>query len=279
MKKDLSDPLNEEKYRVAPGLIHKYKKTVLWLISSDCPIHCNFCTRGRIVGKTEKKLLTDKEINTALKYIEKKKPQEVILSGGDPLFTPKNYLENIINNLVFLQKKEDIKIIRIDTRIPITRPDLIKPWHYKLISKIKNPYILLHINTEEEVHDKVVEIANNFRKKSNALILSQTVLLKNINDTEEKLISLFEKLSEEGLRPYYLYQLDPVPWAKKYEVPFKKAISIWSKLRPKLTGISASVKFVIDVPNGYGKVIVPEGNNWKVDFKSYKDNKGKKIKL
>jgi len=279
MKKDLSDPLNEEKYRAAPGLIHKYKKTVLWKISTSCPITCNYCFRKNTLSK-ENQLLNDKEIDKCLKYIEKNKNvTEVILSGGDPLFVPKKYLEYIISNLVYLQKKGNISTIRIHTRLPVTRPDLVKSWHYQLFAKIKNPYFVLHINTEEEITDNLLNITNNLRKKSNALILSQTVLLKNINDSEKKLINLFERLSREGIRPYYLHQLDKRDWNKKYEVSIKDAIKLWNNLRNQLSGIENSAKFVIDSPTGVGKIVIPEGNSWKVDYKSYKDFKGKKVNI
>lgn len=279
MKKDLSDPLNEEKYTVAPGLIHKYKKTVLWKISTSCPITCNYCFRKNILSK-ENILLTDREIDKCLKYIEKNKNVcEVILSGGEPLFVPKKYLEFIISNLVYIQKKNSISTIRIHTRLPVTRPDLVKSWHYQLFAKIKNPYFVLHINTEEEITNNLLTITNNLRKKSNALILSQTVLLKNINDSEKKLINLFERLSSEGIRPYYLHQLDVRDWNKKYEVPIKEAIKLWNSLRSQLSGIENSAKFVIDVQKGVGKIAIPEGNSWKVDYKSYKDFRGKKTML
>ena len=279
MKIDDRDFLKEKKYEKTTGLFHKYKKTVLWMISQDCPIYCNYCCRKKLLDK-KNNLISEKDINKALKYIENNKDvSEVILSGGDPFFTPRNYLEFIINNLVFLQRKNNIKSIRIHTRIPVTRPDLIKNWHYVLISKIKNPTLCFHINTEEEIHDQLISISNNFRKKCLAIVFSQTVLLKNINDSEIKLVSLFEKLSEEGIRPYYLYKLDPVPWAKKYEVPMKNAIKLWSGLRKKLTGIENTAKFIIDTPYGVGKIVVPEGGSWKVDLRFYKDYKGKRNKL
>lgn len=279
MKKDYGDFLNEKKYEKVKGIFHKYKKSVLWMISNDCPIYCNHCCRKKLLNKNSS-LLSEKDILKALKYIETHKEiTEVILSGGDPFYTPRNYLEFIVSNLIFFQKKNNVKNIRIHTRVPVTRPDLIKNWHYVLVSKIKNPNICIQINTEHEIHDQLIQITKNFRQKCLATIFSQTVLLKDINDSESKLINLFEKLTEEGIRPYYLYQNDPVPWAKKYTVPLKKAIKIWSGLRKKLTGVENTAKFIIDAPCGVGKIVVPETNNWKVDLNFYKDNKGKKIKI
>ena len=81
---------------------------------------------------------------------------------------------------------------------------------------------------------------------------------------------------KEGIRPYYLYQNDPVPWAKHFTVSLPRAIKIWNKLRPNLSGLAATARFVIDTPNGYGKVSLPEGAAWETDFSSFKDFKGKK---
>lgn len=82
-----------------------------------------------------------------------------------------------------------------------------------------------------------------------------------------------------GIRPYYLYQNDPVYWAQHFTVPIKKAIKIWGKLRPKLSGVAATVRFAIDVPFGYGKIPVPEGDAWEVNYKWFRDFRKKKHML
>lgn len=92
---------------------------------------------------------------------------------------------------------------------------------------------MVHINYPEEITPEAIRVLNNFRKESQALILSQTVLLKGINDSANILHNLFYKMTKEGIRPYYLYQNDPVYWAKHFTVPIKKAIEIWQELRPK----------------------------------------------
>jgi lysine 2,3-aminomutase len=109
--------------------------------------------------------------------------------------------------------------------------------------------------------------------------LTQSVLLKGVNDDEKVLIELFTRLTQEGYRPYYLFQNDPVYWADHFTVSIKKAIILWQKLRPKLSGIAATARFVIDVPEGYGKIAVPEGGAWEVNYRYYKDFKGRKKQL
>ena len=287
------DPLNEDLHEIAPGVIYKYhgkinKKgqvtqygRILWTITRLCASYCRFCTRGRRIGLTasiaHKFFLSDEEIEQVFALL-KSHPEinEVILSGGDPLTTPEPYLTKIISGLVKLQKQGHVDLIRIGTRLPVHNPSAVQNWHYRLLSEIKNPYIMLHVNHPAELTDKTKEVLYNFRKISLATILSQTVFLKGVNDSEDVLHELFLALTKEGVRPYYLLNNDPVYWARHFTVPIKRAAKIWGNLRPRLSGIADTAKFIIDVADGYGKVAVPEGNSWDVDLSHYRDFKGKK---
>lgn len=295
------DPLLEDKYKVAPGLVYKYRGKLnkkgeviyhgraLWTITRFCASYCRFCTRGREVGlaknikaKTSaslasKSYLSNKEISQVFLYLKKRREiNEVILSGGDPLTAPKDYLTKIIDGLAELQKGGNLDIVRIGTRVPVVNPFLIQDWHYQILGKLKNPYLMVHLNHPLELTPKTIEVLNNFRRKSQALILSQTVLLKGVNDSVDILYKLFLTLTKEGIRPYYLYQNDPVPWASHFTVPIKKAIKIWSQLRPRLSGIAATARFVIDTPLGFGKIPFPEGNAWEIDYSHFFDFQKKK---
>ncbi len=295
-QKKSSDPLIEDEHEVAPGLVYKYKGKinkdgeveyygrVLWTVTRYCASYCRFCTRGREVGlsshaKTDstaaiaqKPYLSDEEIEEVFAYLKKNKEvNEVILSGGDPLTAPQAYLTKIVKGLVDLQKEGVIDIIRVGSRLPVSNPASIKGWHYELLAKIKNPYLLVHINHPAELTKKTVRILTRFRKKSLAIVMSQSVLLKGVNDSVKTLYELFETMTKEGIRPYYIYQNDPVYWAQHLTVPIDRAIKIWQKLRPMLSGIAATAKFVIDTPNGFGKIPIPEGGAWEVDYSHFFD--------
>ncbi|MDO8497365.1 MAG: radical SAM protein [bacterium] len=303
-QKKASDPLNEDYHEVAPGIVYKYRGKLdkkgnviyhgraLWTITRFCATYCRFCTRGREVGmpsfvKSHSKAsiaqtpyLSSKQIEKAIAFLKNAKEiNEVIISGGDPLVSPQPYLTDIIQKLAQLQQKGHLDIIRIGTRLPVHNPIAVRDWHYQLLSTLKNPYIMLHINHPLELTEETLSVLNNFRKLSGATIMSQTVLLKEVNDNVEVLYKLFTVLSKEGVRPYYLFQNDPVYWAQHFTVPIHKAIKIWKKLRPQLSGIAATARFAIDVENGYGKIPVPEGDAWDVDYTHYRDFKGKKFTL
>lgn len=301
------DPLNEDLHEIAPGVIYKYRGKVnkkgqvmqygriLWTITRLCATYCRFCTRGREVGMpvnvnaqtknphhskaaiANNFFLSNQEISQVFRLL-KTRPEinEVILSGGDPLTCPEPYLSKIINGLAQLQKNNHIDIIRIGTRLPVHNPPAIQNWHYQLLSKIKNPYIMLHINHPAELSSQTKEVLYNFRKTALASILSQTVFLKGVNDSADTLQELFIQLTKEGIRPYYLLNNDRVYWAKHFTVPLKKAAKIWSQLRPRLSGIADTAKFIIDVAGGYGKIALPEGNSWDFNLNYFRDFKGKK---
>jgi len=294
------DPLSEDEHEVAPGLIYKYEGKlkkgkvitygrVLWTVTRFCATYCRFCTRGREIGipagscgKTKGTIannafLTGEQINEVFKFIkEHKEINEIILSGGDPLVAPKDYLIKIITGLSKLQEQGYLDVVRIGSRLPIVNPTAIQEWHYELLGKIKNLNLMVHINHPSELTQQSVDVLYNFRKKSLATVFSQTVLLKGVNDNVETLYQLFIKMVKEGIRPYYMYQNDPVYWANHFTVPFKRAVAIWEKLRPRLSGIAATARFVIDTPHGYGKIPVPEGSAWKVNYNSFIDFKKKK---
>jgi lysine 2,3-aminomutase len=299
--KEGMDPLNEDHHEEAPGLVYKYRGKLkkngeieyygraLWTVTRFCASYCRFCTRGREVGYmgsgqlnknaalSGKAYFSDEDLDKVEAYLDAHPEiNEIITSGGDPLTTPEAYFTKIMDRLSKRQKAGKLDIVRIGSRFPIHNPIGLKDWHYKQVARLKNPYLMVHINHPAELTPLALGVLERFRRESGATIMSQTVLLKGVNDSTETLYALFTKLAKEGIRPYYVFQNDDVCWAKHFTVPMKKAIAIWGKLRPRLSGVAATARFVIDVPKGYGKVPVPEGDAWEVNFsKGYKDFKGK----
>ncbi|MEO8582085.1 MAG: radical SAM protein [Patescibacteria group bacterium] len=299
------DPLNEDHHEEAPGLVYKYrgKKNAdgsvhtygraLWTITRFCASYCRFCTRGREVGYmgsaelnknaalAQKAYLSDEDLDKVEKYLdEHSEINEIILSGGDPLTAPQVYLTKVLERLAARQKSGKLDIVRIGSRFPIHNPIALRDWHYEVVGKLRNPYLMAHINHPAELTEETLAVLNRFRKESMVSILSQSVLLKGVNDDEETLYTLFQTLAKEGIRPYYVFQNDDVCWAKHFTVPMKKAIKIWGNLRPRLSGVAATARFVIDVPKGYGKIPLPEGRAWDVDYeKGYNDFKHKHFPL
>ncbi|KKR34010.1 MAG: Lysine 2,3-aminomutase [Candidatus Gottesmanbacteria bacterium GW2011_GWC2_39_8] len=274
-----NDPLIEEEHQVVPGLVYKYSGTkdgkikgrALFTLTFKCASYCRFCTRGRIVG-TDKPSLTTLEINNVIKYI-KSHPEinEIILSGGDPLASPPPILRYALQEL---SKIKTLDIVRIGSRLPVHNPYAVTDQTIESIKQIKDPYIMVHINHPAELTDKTIEVLDRFRHECMATVMSQSVFLAGVNDDFDTLYELFNKLAKIRVRPYYLFRCDPVPWAKHFTIPFEKEIEIVSKLKSVLSGTAATFKYIVDVPEGFGKLEVPI-NNWKWDPKApYRDFKG-----
>jgi len=265
MVNSFEDPLMEEKFVKTKGLIYKYPKRVLIELNNICPIYCEFCTRKRKTFLEEKWQLTKKELENILIFLEKNKEiREIVISGGDPLMSP----EELIFLLKKLEESENIKIIRIHTRVPITAPQKIDSKIFDFLNNFKKViYLSIHCDSVQELNNDSAKILEKFRK-TGIILYSQTVFLKGINDSVEKLEELFEKLLELGVRPYYIYRCDPIIGAEKFTVPLEKEKEIMTELRKRISGLACPT-YVIDTPMGSGKIPVLL-NFWK-DKKSFLD--------
>jgi lysine 2,3-aminomutase len=269
-----SDPLLEDEYTKIRGLIYKYSGRVLILLTLSCASYCRFCTRRRCVSEIEKGILTKEDINRMADYIQKHQEiKEVILSGGDPLTVP----ELLKYALKIFSALPQIKIIRIGTRAPVSNPKLVNDSLIKVIKKIKQPvYIGIHFEHPDELTKETIEACEKLRK-AGAILYSQSVFLKGVNDSYKVLYELFSRLIEIGVKPYYLYRCDPVKGIEHFRVPFEKEIKIATKLRKNLSGL-AWPTYVIDTPNGSGKIPVPL-EFWEFNKKEFRDFLGEKHKV
>ncbi|HKZ34261.1 MAG TPA: lysine 2,3-aminomutase, partial [Patescibacteria group bacterium] len=170
-----------------------------------------------------------------------------------------------------------ITIVRIHTRVPISNPKLCTPEIFGVLKTIKQTlYVSLHFEHPDEITPPTVAIIKKLRKLG-AILLSQSVFLKGVNDKYETLYTLFNRLAELGVRPYYIYRCDPVKGAEHFIVPFEKEIAIMTKLRKNLSGI-AYPTYLIDTPNGSGKIPVPL-SFWDFEKDHLTDFNGKNIRI
>jgi lysine 2,3-aminomutase len=244
------DPLKEE--NEIPFLTHRYPDRCLLLISNTCGMYCRFCTRKRKVGEIRKNP-TMKDIRKALKYIDKHKEiRDVVLSGGDPLLLGDRTLEKIIKEV---RKISHIEMIRIGTRVPCVMPERINDELCQMLKKYnKKPilYINTHFENSQEITEKT-KLACERLIDSGIQLGNQSVVLKKINDMPGAFNELNQKLLSIGIKPYYLYQADPVKGTLHFRCPVKKGLGIIKKLRGHTSGMAVP-HFVIDAPGGGGKI-------------------------
>lgn len=243
------DPLNEQEFSVTPILIRRHPDRCVFLVSSECAMYCRFCNRRRFAGKGADPW---PHIEDSLQYIENDAHiREVILSGGDPFMLEPLRLEHILSRLRSMKKR---LTIRLSTRLPVVHPEGLSQGHLDALEKASPVWVIIHINHPREITKAFLERIARIRG-SGAPIVSQTVLLRNINDCPHVLRSLFERLIEAGIKPYYLFQLDDVNGASHFKVRLSRGREIMAFLEQHASGL-AIPRYALDIPGGLGKVPV-----------------------
>lgn len=272
--KTLSDPLCEDRFIKTKGLVRKYPNRVLIELTMNCASYCRFCTRRRMVSDIKRGEITPKDIRHMVEYIHNNQEiNEVVLSGGDPLTVPETFIDAINQ----FKKLPQLKIIRIHTRILTSNPSLLSPKILNALKSLKQTlYVSLHFEHPDEITKEAIRGIKKLRTVG-TILLNQNVFLKGVNDSYEVLYELYNRLTELGVRPYYIYHCDPVSGAAHFIVPLEKEIEIMTKLKENLSGIAFPLH-VIDAPNGSGKIPVPQ-DFWKFNKTSFSDFNGKKIEV
>ena len=241
------DPLNEDKFKKTKGLIYRYPDRVVLTTTNRCFAYCRFCFR-----KNNWEHFEGFSLKEAIKYIEKNKQiREVLISGGDPLTLENGELEKILNNL---REIKHIEVIRIGTRALTSNPKRINRETVNLFSRYKPLWIAIHINHPDEITKEFRESARLI-VSSGIPVISQTVLLKGINDNTGTLKKLFCELVKNSIKPYYLFGCDAAFGNGKFRVPTDKALELIKKLRGWISGICMPT-FTFDLQKGGGKVVL-----------------------
>lgn len=257
IRSDYNDPLMEDTHEMVKGLIHKYPNRALIKVSYQCAAHCRFCTRIRQIGQPSG-TLSEMEIENVLDYLyHHPEIDDVILSGGDPLYTPK-----ITSALLKkLSQLETVKVIRIGTRLPLQSPSSFDTGTMTDLlalidetGKQKPLHMLLHVEHPSELNSETEAVISKLRMLKITLF-SQTVFLKNINDDVDILERLFKRLYHLGVLPYYLYHCDAVQGLEHFRGNIEEEKLIATELRKRLSGLACPL-FVEDIEDGYGKIPV-----------------------
>ena len=251
VRSGVQDPLDEEKHIKTKGLIHRYPDRVVLTVTNRCFAYCRFCFR-----KNNWKNFSGFELDGAINYLKNKKHvREVLISGGDPFTLSDKQIDDILFQLSNLN---NIEVIRIGTRVFTSNPKRIKKETVDILKKHKSLWLAIHINHPDEItkeFKKAVDLIAN----SGIPIVSQTVLLKGINDDHRILKKLFYTLVKLRIKPYYLFGCDQALGNEKFRVPIEKSLDITRKLRGNISGLCMPF-YAFDLPNGGGKIILEPQN-------------------
>jgi lysine 2,3-aminomutase len=265
-----ADPIGDDAHSPVEGIVHRYPDRVLLKLVHVCPVYCRFCFRREMVGPGKKTALSPAALDSALAYIAAD-PNilEVILTGGDPLVLSARRLRDVVRTLGAI---DHVKIIRVHTRVPVAVPERVTS---DLVRALKVPgkatYVVLHANHARELTPAARAACARFID-AGIPMLSQSVLLKGVNDDAATLETLMRTLVENRIKPYYLHHGDLAPGTSHFRTTIAEGQQIMRELRSRASGLCQPT-YVLDIPGGAGKVPVGpsyvsgdmDGRDWQYE--------------
>lgn len=251
------DPIGDAVRSPVKGIVHRYPDRLLLTATHACAVYCRFCFRREAVGPGGAGGLTPEELDTALAYIAgRPEVWEVILTGGDPLVLSPRRLAELVTRLAAIPH---LRILRVHTRLPVADPARVSAALVRALSGSRLTLVVgVHVNHPRELTPEA-DAALARLGRAGAQLLSQTVLLKGVNDRVEVLGELMRALVERGVRPYYLHHPDPAPGTSRFRVSIEEGQALVRGLRGRYSGLCQPT-YVLDIPGGFGKV--PAGPGW-----------------
>jgi lysine 2,3-aminomutase len=250
-KYDMKDPLHEDKDSPVKGITHRYPDRVLFLISNRCSMYCRHCTRKRKVGDPDH-IPSREQIKDGIRYV-RDHPQirDVLLSGGDALMLPDDFLDWVLTEL---NEIPHVEVIRIGSRVPVVLPYRITDELVNMLKRHHPIWLNTHFNHPRELTPSAREA---LRKLADGGIPlgNQSVLLAGVNDCPQIMRKLNQRLVQNRVRPYYLFQCDLSEGLSHFRTSIGKGIEIIESLIGHTSGFAVPT-FVIDAPGGGGKIPV-----------------------
>ncbi len=250
---ELDDPIGDGAHSPIEGIVHRYQDRVLLKLLHVCPVYCRFCFRREMVGPGAEQVLSASALDGALDYIRNHSEiWEVILTGGDPLALSPRRLADVLQQLDAI---DHVKIVRIHTRVPAVDPARINDAMMDVLAATKKTlYVALHANHPRELGEAAAHALARLLR-AGIVLVSQTVLLKGVNDDVATLTALMRRFVELRVKPYYLHQADLAPGTSHFRVDLDVARALVSQLRGTVSGLCQPA-FVLDIPGGHGKVSI-----------------------
>jgi len=249
---EADDPLGEDGHSPTPGLVHRYPDRVLLLVTGFCSVYCRYCTRARLVGATGERSIKKHDLEKAIEYIAATPVvRDVLISGGDPLSLDEERLEWILGRLRAIPH---VEFVRIGSKQPVVQPQRVTPALTRMLKRFHPLWMSLHFTHPDELTPEVSEACGRLADAGIPLG-SQTVLLKGVNDDVDTMRRLVHGLLRIRVRPYYIYQCDPISGSAHFRTSVEKGVEIIRGLRGHTTGYAVPT-FVVDAPGGGGKLPV-----------------------
>ena len=248
-----ADPIGDFAHSPVEGIVHRYPDRVLLKPTHTCAVYCRFCFRREMVGPEGLRPLSPAALDAALAYIAAR-PEiwEVIVTGGDPLVLSPRRLSDLVGRLAAI---EHVKVLRFHTRVPAVDPAAITE---ELVGSLKSPtqavYVALHANHPREL-TLAARAACARIVDAGLPMVSQSVLLRGVNDDPETLAALMRAFVECRIKPYYLHHADLAPGTAHLRTTLDEGRALVRGLRGRVSGLCQPT-YVLDIPGGHGKAPV-----------------------
>lgn len=254
-EEERDDPIGDRPFTPLPGIVHRYPDRVLLKVVHVCPVYCRFCFRREMVGPQGDGTLTPEQLAVAMDYIRANAGiWEVILTGGDPLVLSPRRLAEIMLQLATIPH---VKVVRIHSRVPVVDPEKIDAAMIDALKQGgKTVYVALHANHPRELSEAARQACARL-VDAGIVMVSQTVLLKGINDDVAVLEELMRTFVENRIKPYYLHHPDLAPGTGHFRLSIKEGQALVGALRARLSGLCIPA-YILDIPGGHGKVEISE---------------------
>lgn len=245
---DSDDPFSEVSAPKLPGLVQRFPDRVLVVASYACPMRCRHCTRKNLLA--DHKLPGEGDWEAIRKYIlARPKVREVLISGGDPLMLDDDAL---VERVEFFASLPQIDAVRIGTRVPCTLPMRVTDGLAEALGRTKKVWVNTQVNHASEITPLVAEACGRL-VDAGIPVSCQSVLLAGVNDTVDELVDLFCGLQRIRVRPYYVFNGDPVHGTAHFRVPVAQAAALEEACAARVGGL-AMPRFVRDIPKAPRKV-------------------------
>lgn len=243
-----ADPIGDDAHSPVEGVVHRYPDRILLKLVNACAVYCRFCFRREMVGPG-RGALSRAALAAALDYV-RAHPQiwEVILTGGDPLIVSPRRLREVLMEIAAIGH---VKVIRIHTRIPAAAPERVTPALVRALRCGKATFVVLHVNHPRELTAAVNAACAHFID-AGIPMLSQSVLLRGVNDDVATLGALMRTLVECRIKPYYLHHADLAPGTAHLRTSIAEGRNLMRALHGRYSGL-CQPGYVLDIPGGFGK--------------------------
>lgn len=264
------DPIGDKAHTPVKGIVHRYPDRVLLKVASACAVYCRYCFRREMIGpKAAAEAMSAGEREAALDYI-RSTPDiwEVILTGGDPFILNERHMRSWLEDISAIPH---VQIIRIHTRIPVADPARITREYVQALKEScsKPLYIVLHANHADEITPEVAAALSLLREEGGCTLLSQSVLLRGVNDSAAELENLFRTLICHHVKPYYLHHPDMARGTAHFRLPLREGLALYRGLLGRISGI-CQPHYVLDIPGGFGKTPINASMVTEIDKHHYR---------